>query len=275
MAADGDDVSIPLVLAQVDAPDCPSAPQDLGVFANALDFITSERESISGGVCVGGPAELWELGVSHMSVSLVAVLIGVLVAVPIGLWLGHLGKGEFIAVSVSNIGRAVPTLALLAFFVAFLGIGFVNVAAALTLLAIPPILTNTYVGVRQANRESVDAARGMGLTEFQIMRRVELPLSLPLIFSGIRTSAVAVVATATIAPLANVMSLGNPILEPQAYGQAGQVGAAIVVALITLATDAGLGFVQKAVTPKGLKVGGYQPRRKRLMIPIRRRAKTA
>jgi len=268
----------PLVLAQATTPrglDCPPAPQDLGVLSDAIDFITSSRESISGGVCVGGPAELFELAVSHLAVSAVALLIAVVIAVPVGLWLGHIGRGEFLAVSVSNIGRAVPTLALLAFFVAFLGIGFTNVAAALTLLAIPPILTNTYVGVRQSDRESVNAARGMGLTESQIVRRVELPLSLPSIFGGIRISAVAVVATATIAPLANVQSLGNPILEPQAYGQPGQLGAAIVVALITLATDGGLGLLQRAVTPTGLKLGDQDMRPRRLPIPIRRRTRTA
>ena len=268
-------MSVPLVFAQGGGVTCPPAPRDVGAFTDAFDFITSERESISGGVCIGGFGELADLAASHMTVSVVALLIAVLVTVPVGLWLGHIGKGEFLAVSLSNVGRAVPTLALLAFFVAFLGIGFTNVVAALTLLAIPPILTNTYVGVRQVNRESVDAARGMGLTEAQIVRKVELPLSLPSIFGGIRTSAVAVVATATIAPLANVRSLGNPILEPQAYGDAGQLGAAIVVALITLATDAGLGGVQRAVTPTGLKVAGHKPTTTRLPIPIRRRTRTA
>ena len=140
------------------------------------------------------------------------------------------------------------------------------------LLAIPPILTNTYIGVRQVDRESVDAARGVGLSEGQIVRKVEFPLAVETIFGGIRTSAVAVVATATIAPLANVKSLGNPILEPQTYGDAGQLGAAIVVAAITLAVDLGLGLVQRAVTPAGLKRA--TPRtseRKRFSIPVPRR----
>jgi osmoprotectant transport system permease protein len=168
----------------------------------------------------------------------------------------------------------VPSLALLAFFVAFLGIGFSNVVAVLALLAIPPILTNTFVGVRQVSREAVDAARGVGMTEAQIIRRIELPLALPTIFAGLRTSAVAVVATATIAPLANVRSLGNPILEPQTYGAAGQLGAAIVVALITLAVDAGLGLAQRAVTSPGLKLDGRAPRGKRFSY-IRKRSLTA
>lgn len=242
---------------------CPDVGGKHSGFADAFDLIFHQRESISGGVCVGGPGEFGHLAVLHLKVSVVAVVIAVLIAVPIGLWLGHIRKGEFLAVSVSNVGRAVPSLALLAFFVAFLGVGFTNVTLVLTLLAIPPILTNTYVGTRQVEQETVAAARGVGLTESQIVRQVELPLALPTIFAGIRTSAVAVVATATIAPLANVQSLGTPILEPQTYGDAGQLGAAIVVALITLAVDAGIGFAQRAATPKGLKVRAHGPRRRR------------
>jgi osmoprotectant transport system permease protein len=225
-------------------------------------------------VCIGGLGELGELAVSHMKVSLVAIAVACAIAVPLGLYLGHKGRGEFLAVSVSNIGRAVPSLALLAFFVAFVGIGFTNIVIVLVLLAIPPILTNTYVGVRQVDRETVDAARGVGFTESQIIRRIELPMALPIIFGGLRTSAVAVVATATIAPLANVQSLGNPILEPQTYGDAGQLGAAIVVALITLATDAGLGALQQAVTPKGLKISTHSTKRKRFSLPLLRRTET-
>ena len=253
---------------------CAAPPQDLGAFPDALSFIVKERESISGGVCIGGPGELLDLAGSHMAVSAVAILVAVVISVPIGLWLGHLGKGEFLAVSVSNVGRAVPTLALLAFFVAFLGIGFTNVVFVLTLLAIPPILTNTYVGVRQTSREAVEAARGVGLTEAQIVRRVELPLAIPTIFTGLRTSAVAVVATATIAPLANVRSLGNPIVEPQTYGDAGQLGAAIVVALITLAVDLGLGLIQRAVTPTGIRADLGVKKAKRFSLPLPRRSTT-
>jgi osmoprotectant transport system permease protein len=253
---------------------CGPGPSDAGTFRDALNFIVQERESISGGVCIGGPAELWELGQSHMKVSLVAILVATLITVPIGLWLGHIGRGEFLAVSVSNVGRAVPSLALLAFFVAFLGLGFVNVAAVLTLLAIPPILTNTYVGVRQVDRETVDAARGIGMTETQIIRQVELPLAISTIFGGLRLSAVAVVATATIAPLGNVRSLGNPIIEPQIYGLPGQIGAAIVVALLTLAVDAGLGVVQRAATPAGLKVS-QREKSKRFSLSIPWRTETS
>jgi osmoprotectant transport system permease protein len=223
-------------------------------FADAIRLIFVPRESVSGGVQIGGLGEFGLLTANHLWLSLVSVAAAALIAVPIGLYLGHIGKGEFLAVSLSNVGRAVPSLALLAFFVAYLGIGFTNVTVVLVLLAIPPILTNTYVGIRQVDRGTIDAARGQGMTEAQIVRRVEAPLALPLIFGGIRTSAVNVVATATIAPLANVQTLGQPIVEPQTYGFPGQLAAAIVVALITILADVGLGAVQRAITPKGLKM---------------------
>ncbi len=130
------------------------------------------------------------------------------------------------------------------------------------LLAIPPILTNTFVAVRQVDPDAVDAARGMGMTGAEIIRKVELPLALPTIFAGIRLAAVAVVATATIAPLANVQTLGVPITEPQTYGGAGQLGAAILVALLTLAADGFIRLLQRALTPKGLKLAHHpRPRR--------------
>jgi osmoprotectant transport system permease protein len=244
----------------------------LSDFSDAFDFIFNTREAQTGGVQVGGLAEVLEFTWEHVKVSGAAIGVACAVAIPTGLVLGHAGKGELLAISISNIGRAVPSLALIAFFVAYLGVGFTNVTLALVLLAIPPILTNTYVGVRQVDRDVIDAGRGMGLNPQQVVRRIELPLALPSIFGGIRTSAVNVVATATIAPLANVQSLGNPIIEPQTYGLPGQLGAAIVVAVITLATDLGLGLVQRAVTPEGLKTRTPNSERtKRFSIPVLRR----
>jgi osmoprotectant transport system permease protein len=239
-------------------------------FSDAVDFIFHQRESVSGGVQVGGH-ELIGFAGTHFLLSGLAVLIGCVVALPVGLWLGHIGKGEFLAISVSNVGRAVPTLALLAFFIAYIGLGFANVLIALTLLAIPPILTNAYVGTRQVDRDTVDAARGVGLGEPQIVRRVELPLALPLIFGGIRTSSVNVFATATIAPLASVNTLGTPIINANVYGAAGRVGAAILVAVLTLAIDFVLAGIQRVVTPKGLKLAGGERRRRRPSLPTLRR----
>jgi osmoprotectant transport system permease protein len=222
-------------------------------FSDAIDFIFHSRESLTGGVRIGG-AEILTLMGEHLKLSLAALALGCLIAIPVGLWLGHIRRGEFLAISVSNAGRAVPTLALIAFFIAFLGVGFTNVMLALTLLAIPPILTNAYVGVTQVDRDAVDAARGVGMTGAQIVRRVELPLALPIVFGGIRTSAVNVVATATIAPLAGVVTLGNPIINAQVYGDAGRLGASIVVAVLAVAADGGFGLLQRAVTPRALRL---------------------
>lgn len=261
MAAGGCDVS---VIAGI-----------LADFADAFELIVEPRESVSGGAEIGGLAEFGEFTARHLVLSLVSVGAAVAVAMPIGLYLGHKGRGEFIAISVSNIGRAVPALALLAFFLAYLGIGFTNVAVVLFLLAAPPILTNTYVGVRQVDRDAVDSARGMGMTDVQLVRRIELPLALPTIFAGIRLAAVAVLATATIAPLADVQTLGEPIITPVIYGGTGQLAASILVALITLVVDAGIGLLQRVVTPQGLKLAqGEAPRRRRgitqMALPTRR-----
>jgi osmoprotectant transport system permease protein len=233
-----------------------------GDFSDAIDFIFHKRESVSGGIQVGGPNELLHLAGTHLWISAVAVLLACAVSVPIGLYLGHIGKGEFLAISVSNIGRAVPSLALLAFFIAYIGLGTRNIILVLFLLAVPPILTNTYVATRQVDRNTVDAARGQGMSEGQIVRKVELPLGLATIFGGIRTSTVNVVATATIAPLASVNTLGYPIINTNVYGFSGTLGAAIVVALLTLVLDALLAWVQRLVTPKGIKIrAGAKPGR--------------
>jgi osmoprotectant transport system permease protein len=241
-------------------------------FFDAISFIFNEHESPAGGAQVGGLANMWELTWEHLQLAGASLAISCAIAVPLGLWLGHTGKGAFLAINASNVGRAVPSLALIAFFVAYIGVGFTNLTLALVLLAIPPILTNTYTGVRQVDRDSVDSARGMGMTGTQVVRRVELPLSLPLIFGGVRISAVNVVATATIAPLAGVVTLGDPIINVNTYGDEGRLAAALVVALLAVVTELALGAVQRAVTPRGLKLeGGSRWRRLAFAIPNNRR----
>jgi osmoprotectant transport system permease protein len=225
----------------------------LSDFSDALDFIFQPREAQTGGVQVGGLDQVLDLMWEHLQVSGAAIGIACAVAVPIGLALGHAGRGELIAISISNIGRAVPSLALIAFFVAYVGVGFTNVMLALVLLAIPPILTNTYVGVRQVDPEVIDAGKGMGLRPAQVIRRIELPLALPTIFGGIRTSAVNVVATATIAPLAGVLTLGDYILSANVYGEDGRLAGAILVALLAISVEAAFALVQRLVSPRGLK----------------------
>ena len=227
----------------------------MGEFGDALDYILHSRESAAGGSRVGG-SELWGLVATHLEVTALAMALAIAVALPLGLWLGHTGRGAFATISISNVGRAVPSLALIAFFVAFFPATpeFWNVTVALALLAIPPILTNTYVGVRQVSHDTVDAARGMGMSGVQLVRSVELPLALPLIFGGIRTSTVNVLATATIAPLVGVLTLGDPIISGTVHGRAGQIGASIVVAALAVLAELGLSAVQRAVTPTGVKL---------------------
>jgi osmoprotectant transport system permease protein len=236
----------------------------LGPFGDAINFIFEERQSQAGTVRIGGPHEILQLTWTHLVLSITATAIATLIAMPIGVWLGHIGRYQFLATSTSNIGRAVPALGLIVFFIAFLGVGFANVCLALVLLAIPPIITNTYVGMRSVDRDTVDAAKGNGLTGFQVARDVELPMALPTVMGGIRIALVSVIATATIAPLANVDTLGRPIISPNVYGTAGQLAACIVVALLTFIADGLCVLLQRAVTPRGIKLqaGGSRAKRR-------------
>ena len=222
---------------------------------DAVHWIFHQQESVAGTVQIGGLGEVWDLTLTHMELSFAAVIIACLISIPIGLWLGHIGKAQFLAISVSNVGRAVPAIALIAFFIAFFGVGFVNVCLALVLLAVPPILTNTYVGVRAVNPTTIDAARGQGLTGWKIVRDVELPLAMPTIWTGVRIALVSVVATATIAPYASVNTLGLPIINEQIYGDPGRLGACIVVAVLTLTLD-GLAVLAERtfIVPKGVRM---------------------
>ncbi len=248
----------------------------LGEFGDAISFIFTERENQRGSP-VGGSRNLpllWE----HLKLSAAAMGLALVVALPLGLVLGHTGKGSFLAISTSNVGRAVPSIALIALFVAFFPSSpeFLNVTLALALLAIPPILTNAYVGVQQTDRDAVDAARGMGLSGAQVIRSVELPLALPLIFGGIKTSTVNVIATATIAPLVGVVTLGDPLVAVSVYGREGQVGASIIVAVLAIAAEVGLSAVQRAVTPAGVKLErGAEGRARARFGLTKRRIQTA
>jgi osmoprotectant transport system permease protein len=227
-------------------------PGFLGSLGGAIDFIFSERDSVQGGLQVGGLGQIWDLLATQMAISIVALLLAIAIALPLGLWLGHRGVGEFAAVAVGNAGRAIPELALIALMVAFVGTGNLNVTIAVTILGIPPILTNAFVGVRQADRDAVDAARGMGMTELEIIRRVELPLAIPTIMGGVRTASVNIIATSTIGSLAGVKTLGDLILSPNVYGDEGVIAGAIVVAVLALTFELILAAVQKTLTPRGL-----------------------
>jgi osmoprotectant transport system permease protein len=223
----------------------------------AIEFIfTPQSSNVTGGKTVGGFDQVVELTFNQLELTVFALALSLLVALPIGLYLGHRGRGELIAVSLGNAGRAVPELALIAFMAAAIGVGVLNLTIALAVLGIPPILANTFVGIRQVDRASVDAARGIGMTELEILRRVEVPLAIPTLFTGIRGATIAIVATATIAPLAGVLTLGDFILNGNVYGNNGVLAGAIVVALLALALEFSLAAAQRLLTPQGLKLSG-------------------
>ena len=195
----------------------------------------------------------------HLVISAWAVLIACLVAWPVGLWLGHRGRGGGVVVTVSNLTLAVPTIALLTILpLTPLGFGKPPVILALAVFGVPPLLANAYTGVRQIDPETVEAARGMGMSGAQLLRRVELPLSVPYLAAGLRTASVQVVATAALAAFVNGGGLGQIIAAGfgvgLAAGGAGQiVGGGLVVAALALLVEGVLAVTQRAVTPPALR----------------------
>ncbi len=190
----------------------------------------------------------------HLELSGLAILIAALIAIPAGLLIGHTGRGAVLTVAIGNLGRAVPSYAMLVVFVPILHLGFTNALAALVLLAIPPVLTNTYAGMRGVDREVVEAGRGMGMTELGLLWRVELPLALPVVIAGLRVAAVAVVATATLAALVGGGALGRFIVDGFALRDTPQlVGGAILVALLAVITERAFSLVERLAVSPGLR----------------------
>lgn len=223
-------------------------------FGSAFDFIVSPQPSAFAGGEVGGPQEVLEKLASHLRVSGVSFAIALLIALPIGVWLGHRGRGEGLAVAVGNAGRAIPELVLIAFTVAFIGLSFLNVVVALAVVGIPPILTNSFVGVSQVDRNTVEAARGMGMTGGEVLRKVELPLAVPTIMSGVRTAAINIIATATIATLAGQTTLGDFIINRNVFGDDGVLAGAMLVAALAITVELLLAGLQRLLTPRGVEL---------------------
>jgi len=194
----------------------------------------------------------------HLELSVLAVTVALVIAAPIALYLGHTGRGGFIAINVANIGRALPSLALLALGLVIaialgLGLGFWPTMFALVPLAIPPIMTNVYVAVREVDRDIVDAARGMGFSEGEILRQIEIPLGLPLMLAGIRTAAVNVVATATLGALVAGGALGRFIVDGLALREFDQlVAGAILVAILAIVTELTFTALERASRSPGM-----------------------
>jgi osmoprotectant transport system permease protein len=226
----------------------------LGLFGQAIDFIFNGQQAKTADIHVGGLHQIFDLALTQLKVTGLAMALALAVALPAGLILGHYGKGELFAVAVGNAGRALPELAIIALVATAIGVGLLNVTIALAVLAVPPILTNTFVAIRQVDRGVVEAARGMGMKTLGLIGRVEVPLAVPTIMSGVRTATINVVATATIAPLAGVLTLGDLILSRNVYGDNGVLAGAICVALLALALEALLAGLQRLLTSPGLRL---------------------
>ena len=196
----------------------------------------------------------------HVAMSAAAVLAATLIALPAGVWLGHRGRGGALAINLANVGRAIPSLAILALVQEAIGLrGWPGFGArpafvALVALAVPPLVTNAYVGMRGVDRDVVEAARGMGMTGAELLWRVELPIALPVVMAGLRTATVQVVATATLAAVTAWGGLGRFIVD--GFGQqddAQIVAGALLVGLMALATELALGGLQRAAVSEGLR----------------------
>jgi osmoprotectant transport system permease protein len=224
-------------------------------FGGAVEFIFHKQVSnVTGGHKVGGFDKVLELALKQIEVSVCALLVAMIVAIPIGLYFGHKGTGETLAIGLGNASRAVPELAAIALVAAVVGVGFWTLVLVLAILGIPPILTNTFTGIRQVDRATVDAARGIGMTDLEVLRKAEAPMAIPGIMGGIRTASINIIATATIAPLAGVLTLGTFIINENVYGANGVLAGAIVVAVIALAFEFALAGLQRRLTSKGLRL---------------------
>jgi osmoprotectant transport system permease protein len=190
----------------------------------------------------------------HLAMSGASVAVAALIALPVGIAIGHYGRGGILAINISNIGRAVPSFAVLVIAVELFGIGALPAFIALVALAIPPMVTNSYIGMREVDADVREAARGMGMRERAVLLRVELPIALPLIMAGIRTSAVNVVATATLAALVAWGGLGRFIIDGYGLQDYPMLFAgAIMVAVLSLIVEFSLAGVQRLSTPAGLR----------------------
>lgn len=218
-----------------------AAQFSLHTFADAFQFIWNDRGLLAS-----------KIG-EHLQLSAVAIGISMVLALPLGVWLGHIHRGSVLAINVSNIGRALPSLAVISIGLGIFGIGYTDVVVALVVLAWPLMLTNAFVAVDGVDEDIVEAARGMGMRPYQVLLRAELPLALPLMFAGIRTAAVYVVATATLAGIVGGGSLGDIIFNQPTYFLSGVVGASILVSALAFSADFALAGLQRLLTPPGLR----------------------
>jgi osmoprotectant transport system permease protein len=197
----------------------------------------------------------------HVGISVASLLIAGAIALPIGLAIGHTGRGASFAINLANLGRAIPSLAAIGIVVPFtqaidpdLGFGLYPTVIGMVVLAIPPILVNAYTGIAEVDRDLVESARGMGLREREILRGVEIPVAIPVLFAGIRSAAVQVIATATLGAIYAFGGLGRYIVDGVAQNDNGKLfGGVFLVAILALGSEASLSILQRVLTSPGLR----------------------
>jgi osmoprotectant transport system permease protein len=214
----------------------------MDIFLGSLEFMASHF------------GLLGDKTLEHIVISVVPIIVSAAVGLPIGCWLGHLHRGEFLAVSLTNIGRALPSLALIAILIGLVGIGYLNAMLALVLLAFPPALSYAFVAINGVDRQLTKAARGMGLSAMQVFFKVEMPLGSSMIMEGIRTASVLTISSATLASISGGGGLGDVILNQVAYGMEGVIAGAIWVALLAIVVDQVLAFAGKLLVPRGTRM---------------------
>lgn len=210
----------------------------------------------------GIPARLAE----HIEMSVVVMLIAIAIALPVGLFIGHTRRGVSLAVGLANVGRAVPTFAMMGIIAPFTqafdpgnGFGLYPTLLAMIILGIPPILVNTYAGVSEVDRDLVEAARGMGFRGRQVLRDIEIPLALPVIIGGVRSAAVQVIATTTLGAIFGIGGLGRFVVDGIAQNDNGMLfGGVVLVAGLAMLSELALGRIQRVSHPTG---GGRSRRR--------------
>jgi osmoprotectant transport system permease protein len=205
--------------------------------------------------------------VEHLYYSGLAVLLGAMIAIPVGALVGHTGRGGFLLVGLANGLRALPELGLLTLLVLMMGIGLLPVTLALAVLAVPPLLAGTYAGVRNVDRAVVDAATGMGMREREVLFQVELPNALPLMLGGLRAAALQVIATAAVAAYVSFGGLGRYLIDGLRSRDYPQMAAgAVLVAVLALLVEAALALVQRGVVSPGLRATGGARRSPTAMV---------
>ncbi len=215
---------------------------------------------------------IWE----HLSISATALAIAIAIGLPLGLWIGHTGRAAGTVIAVANIGRAVPSVGWLGIvfpitlvLLGRAGLGFIPSVIALTALGIPPIVTNTYAGMREVDRDMVDAGRGMGMRESEIVRQVEIPIAFPVILAGVRVSAVQIVATATLAAIVGGGTLGDFIVQGIFVRALDRVvGAAILVAILAIMVELAFSLVERISVSPGVRPSGPERMRDRTLAPV-------